>query len=273
MYKILGADQKEYGPVGADQVRQWIAARRVIAQTQVQMEGSSQWKPLSEFPEFQDALQASTPSVPPPQVSPPGMPSVPTNAAPTSGLAIASLVLGILSLIACSILSGIPAIITGHIAHNRTRRQPGLYGGGGIAIAGFVLGYLSLLCIPVWAAMMLPALSQAKSRAQTINCVNNMKQIGLAARMWAESHDGYFPLDFLSMSNELVSPKILACPGDPGVTKALDWDGAGPENISYEFLAPGANTRNTPELEAFRCPIHDNIGYADGSVTQHARDP
>lgn len=52
MYKILGGDQKEYGPVTADQVHQWIAQRRANANTMVQAEGSSEWRPLGAFPEF-----------------------------------------------------------------------------------------------------------------------------------------------------------------------------------------------------------------------------
>ncbi len=56
MYKIIGADGKEYGPVNADQIRQWIAEGRVNAQTKAQAEGSAEWTPLGEFPEFNEAL-------------------------------------------------------------------------------------------------------------------------------------------------------------------------------------------------------------------------
>jgi uncharacterized membrane protein len=52
MYKIIGADGNEYGPVTADQLRQWIAEGRANAQTKVQAEGSTDWKPLMDFPEF-----------------------------------------------------------------------------------------------------------------------------------------------------------------------------------------------------------------------------
>lgn len=52
MYKIIGADQKEYGPVTAEQIRQWISEGRVNAQTQVCLEGTHDWKPLGMFPEF-----------------------------------------------------------------------------------------------------------------------------------------------------------------------------------------------------------------------------
>ena len=52
MYKIRGVDGKEYGPVTPDQLRGWITERRANAETQIQAEGSSEWKALSEFPEF-----------------------------------------------------------------------------------------------------------------------------------------------------------------------------------------------------------------------------
>jgi hypothetical protein len=52
MYKIIGANQVEYGPVTAEQLRQWIAEGRVNAQTSAQAEGGTTWKPISEFPEF-----------------------------------------------------------------------------------------------------------------------------------------------------------------------------------------------------------------------------
>lgn len=52
MYKIIGADQKEYGPISADQIRQWISEGRVNGKTQVCAEGTQEWKPLEMFPEF-----------------------------------------------------------------------------------------------------------------------------------------------------------------------------------------------------------------------------
>src|SRR5271157_801387 len=58
MYKIIGGDQKEYGPASADELRAWIADGRLSAQSLVQLEGSGLWRPLSAYPEFADALRA-----------------------------------------------------------------------------------------------------------------------------------------------------------------------------------------------------------------------
>jgi uncharacterized protein YoaH (UPF0181 family) len=51
MYRIIGADQKEYGPVTIEQLRQWMAEGRVNGQTQVSSNGGA-WQPLGTLPEF-----------------------------------------------------------------------------------------------------------------------------------------------------------------------------------------------------------------------------
>ena len=56
-YKLLGSDQKEYGPVSAEQFRTWIAQGRANARSKVQAAGARGWKPLTEFPEFAEALE------------------------------------------------------------------------------------------------------------------------------------------------------------------------------------------------------------------------
>lgn len=52
MYKILGTDHKEYGPATAAEVRQWIAERRVAENTLAQAPGTASWQALRSFPEF-----------------------------------------------------------------------------------------------------------------------------------------------------------------------------------------------------------------------------
>jgi TM2 domain-containing membrane protein YozV len=77
MYKIIGADGREYGPVGVDQVKQWIAEGRANAQTRAQAEGGADWRSLADLAEFHASLGISG-NVPPP-VSPPVQPHVTTR--------------------------------------------------------------------------------------------------------------------------------------------------------------------------------------------------
>ena len=88
--------------------------------------------------------------------------------------------------------------------------------------------------IAILAAMLLPALASAKKKAQRINCVNNLKQCGLAFRIWEGDNGDKYPMavpqekggtlectsgaetyrHFQVMSNELSTTKILFCPSD-----------------------------------------------------------
>ena len=57
MFKIIGADGREYGPVSANVLRQWIAEGRVNGQTRVLAEGALEWKRLARLgPEFGQPL-------------------------------------------------------------------------------------------------------------------------------------------------------------------------------------------------------------------------
>jgi TM2 domain-containing membrane protein YozV len=69
MYKIIGADGKEYVPTSAEQLRQWIWEGRANAQTKAQASGGADWKSLADFPEFHAVLGISAGA--PPPISPP----------------------------------------------------------------------------------------------------------------------------------------------------------------------------------------------------------
>lgn len=66
MYKIIGGDQKEYGPVSSETIRQWLNQGRANAHTRVQAQGDTAWKTLGEIPEFAALMTAPYQTAPPP---------------------------------------------------------------------------------------------------------------------------------------------------------------------------------------------------------------
>jgi len=108
--------------------------------------------------------------------------------------------------------------------------------------------------IAILAGLLLPALSRAKSKAQRTTCANNLKQVGLAMRLWADGNEGKFPwkveqsqgggmpngtdnarvnLQFSIVSNELASTKLLLCPNDVRKISATNFATLWLTNISY----------------------------------------
>jgi hypothetical protein len=149
MYKIVGADQKEYGPVSLEQMRQWIREGRANAQTLAQAEGSTEWKPLSSFPELAADVPLTPP--PPPTTAMPPL-SVPTGVAGvrTNGLAVGGMVCSIVGLFCCGPLLSTVGLILSIIGLSQIRRNPTEQKGRNLAIAGIVLailGYIEFIAI------------------------------------------------------------------------------------------------------------------------------
>jgi len=76
MYKLIGSDGQQYGPVSAEQLRGWIAENRVNAQSLVLPEGAPDWKQIGSLPEFSGDFRSSPPHSVPPPLSPPMPPRV-----------------------------------------------------------------------------------------------------------------------------------------------------------------------------------------------------
>jgi prepilin-type N-terminal cleavage/methylation domain-containing protein/prepilin-type processing-associated H-X9-DG protein len=122
--------------------------------------------------------------------------------------------------------------------------------------------------IAILAALLLPALARSKAKAKSAACVSQQRQIGVGFRMWADDNENRFPwmltteeggtqelaseahLQFLALSNEIKTPKILACPSDRKIRVAEDWptyDLLSDLALSY-FAGLCANEQNPSSL-------------------------
>lgn len=136
---------------------------------------------------------------------------------------------------------------------------------------------IELLCvmaiIALLAALLLPAVSQAKARAKRIQCVDHLHEVGIGFVSYANEHGGHFPMavpmsaggsmesarsgyliqrefyfsfrHFQAVSNELVTPKVVVCPSDTRLP-AASFATLSNQNLSYfigvnaEFARPGS---------------------------------
>ena len=99
--------------------------------------------------------------------------------------------------------------------------------------------------IAILAGMLLPALAKAKETAKRIACVNNVKQLGLSAMMYADEYDGHYPVRggvrwTTALYDGYKDLKILRCPSD--LSKGFSFGGPNPaDNAPRSYIINGFN--------------------------------
>ncbi len=126
-------------------------------------------------------------------------------------------------------------------------------------------GVLTLLAVMVILAilgsMLLPALSAAKRRAQAISSVSNLRQIGIATRVFSDNNGDRLPMSFNEMTNELGTDQITY---DAGTGQRYTYLGAG---MSLASLKPDSVLAYSQIVDG-----HCEVLFADGSVEQTTAD-
>ena len=217
--------------------------------------------------------------------------SVPPPAKRRIGLAVSSMILGILGLVACAVF-GLVGLILGIVALHNAQREPQQYGGKGMAIAGIITGGLGLVLVVVgfvfYFALAPPIWTRPGRLPKPTVDASNLRAIGQSCYVYANDNEGLFPLDLQMLidggmlaGNQLINPSsgnlegacdyyfVLgltdADPGDWIIAYSdpqfHNWEGA---NILYldgrvEFVE---EPRFTEEIDRFLAEFEEDRGAA-----------
>ncbi|HQL21970.1 MAG TPA: DUF4190 domain-containing protein [Opitutaceae bacterium] len=181
-FAVNGVQQ---GPVSEAELLSKIARGEVSASDLCWSAGWPQWRRVGEV--FPSSAGAVPPLLPPEQslraeVVPGGKPK-------RSGLAVASLICGICTLLLFPLffLFMIPAIVCGHVAQARIKQAKGALMGGGMALAGLIMGYSGIVMVPVVglvAAVAFPAFNKVRVSSISKTMDNDARQIAGAAQQY-----------------------------------------------------------------------------------------
>ena len=184
MYKIIGADGKEYGPITTEQLRQWIAEGRAGMQTKVLPDGATEWTTLGQLPEFATAAPSVAPNVFTPSTA--GT----AGAEQVNGPAMGLIVVAILGALAQA--AGLIMHLAGAATHVPSQMPNAAWANMFSGTVGIISGVIGLL---MSAVVLLGALKMKKlesygfamaaSIIAMVPCVSPCCLLGLPIGIWA----------------------------------------------------------------------------------------
>lgn len=136
---------------------------------------------------------------------------------------------------------------------------------------------VTISIISILAALLLPSLSKAKAKAHQIKCLSNLRQLGMAAQMYADDHDGEYPPRRVppeawphKLKPYYLDWQILMCPSDRfGILGLL----ADENNPKRSFLINGFNDVFMTKLEAKDYAKYTNWVWPHGMKVQEVTKP
>ena len=252
---------QQLGIFAEEEARAKLAAGEIAGHDLAWREGMAEWQPLAVV------LQGGAVN----PFQPPAAPVVaPTTA---SGLAIASLVCGIVGIITCGFTLGLAplaAVITGHMALGSIKRSGGLKTGRGMAIAGLVMGYLflALTGVAIAASIMVPTYNLITAQAHQMKAASNCRQIQGLLMAYAADHNGQYP-------DSMPVPGTNALPSTSNdVFKALFRDGLTTDEKIFGSPASRYNSDGligeAPGFEQALAPGENHWAMAAGRTSDSA---
>lgn len=163
-----------------------------------------------------------------------------------SGMAVASMVLGILAIplgcVGVGIVLGLVALILGIVALMAINREPERLGGKGYALTGIITGAAGMVIGPMLVAVLMPSLGGSGMTTRTL-CGTNLKGQGMAIALYAASY----------------SDKLPSFKGGPNLNDL----GADNLNALLGVIGPGASGK------IFNCPQNGSTPAAAGTVMNY----
>jgi prepilin-type processing-associated H-X9-DG protein len=196
----------------------------------------------------------------------------------TSGMAIASLVLGIVGFcVPC--ISALVGLILGIVALVSINKSNGRLKGTGLAVSGIVVSAITMLIVPVMLAILMPALAKVKTLSYQMLCGTNLKGIANAMAVYADDNKGRFPTGSkwcdLLITNTGVQRQLFVCKAsgstDSSYAMNKNAEAAGkdapPDMVIVFESRPGWNQCGGPELlSTDNHEIGCNVLFVDGHI-------